>query len=236
MLQGRPTDFSLKNSTAEFKIPSFAAASAEADVDSHVTAINVLITELKQATNKFKETTAEIEEAIGHHIKAIKAAEPDDWERVVKAKCGLSRTRAYELMAIADGTKSAAQVRLETNIRKIRHRQNRSSVPGTDAKIIELKAAHKRELTQRDKLEAGYERQIRQFENKIFELGGADALSFERDNARAALNRIDELLLEIRGLTGHFTQNRVNIITKINRAHEIAARFKPKSTPVKQVA
>src|SRR5262245_16735883 len=68
-----------------------------ADVDAHVTAINTLVTRLKEFTD-------DVEQAIGAHILAIKVAEPNEWEGIVKARCGLSRSRAYELMAIADGT------------------------------------------------------------------------------------------------------------------------------------
>lgn len=43
------------------------------------------------------------------------------------------------------------------------------------------------------------------------------------DNALcAALDRIDGLLVEVRGLTGHFAQNRIEIVSKINRAHALA--------------
>src|SRR6516164_2447920 len=94
-------------------------------VDAHIAAINALVIALEQLTD---ETEAEI----GQHISAIKVAEPNDWEAIVKARCGISRSRAYELMAIADGAKSTEQTRRETNARKLKHRQIRAVRSGTD--------------------------------------------------------------------------------------------------------
>src|SRR5215469_9191718 len=82
--------------------------SADTTVDAHIDAINILLPKLKQITD-------EIEEAIGWHIIAIRAAEPRDWERVVRIRCGVSRSRAYEYIAIADGTKSAEKTRRARN-------------------------------------------------------------------------------------------------------------------------
>jgi hypothetical protein len=54
----------------------------------------------------------------GIHIKEIKQKEPAFWEGIVRHECGLGRSRAYELMAIADG---------KTTLEKVRDRSNRSS-------------------------------------------------------------------------------------------------------------
>ena len=88
--------------------------------------INGLTDQLKHAKRKAEEYQI----AIGRHLKAIKAARPDDWEDIVKAECNLGRTRAYELMAISGGTKTVEQTRAQTNIRKIKHRNSVRS--GTD--------------------------------------------------------------------------------------------------------
>jgi len=239
------TNALLNGSTAKFKVPSTTSVAA------HVDAINILVTELKAIDTKFKEDTAEIEEAIGQHIKAIKIAEADNWESVVKAKCGLSRSRAYELMAIADGTKTVEQVRYETNVRKIRHRQIKSSVPGTDkaatdAEVIELKAVHRRELTDArarlDEREAVHERQLTRCKNEIAQLSDARNLGSERDQLRRALDEIVELLAEMRGLMTHSKRNQTTVITKITRAEKIAtavlrpAKVAVVNLPVTQVA
>ena len=84
-------------------VPTTGATSV---VDAHVAAINSLVAKLKQ-------TTGEVEEEIGAHILAIRAAQPNDWEAIVKARCGISRSRAYELAAIADGIKTTEQTRRE---------------------------------------------------------------------------------------------------------------------------
>jgi hypothetical protein len=98
-----------------------------ASVAHHVEAIRALADKLAHAE-------AEVEQyqiAIGQHIRAIKEARPDDWEEIVRTECDLGRSRAYELLAISDGTKTAAQVRSETNARKVKHRQSVRS--GTDS-------------------------------------------------------------------------------------------------------
>lgn len=178
-------------------------------VSAHVEAINILLPKLKQITG-------ELEETIGGHILAIKVAEPNDWEAIVKARCGLSRSRAYQLMRIADGTKSSEQSRREANARLIKHRQKRAVRFATDRK--ELVAAQ----AQITELQAAHARQIDRFKAKIAQLGDAEVLRSERNGFRSALGKIEMLLTEVRGLTGHFAQNRVDIIAKVNRALTVA--------------
>jgi len=221
----------LNDPTAQFKVPTTVIAVDAASIDDHVEAINTLVAELKRTTAKFKEDTAEIEEAIGQHIKAIKIAEADNWESVVKAKCGLSRSRAYELMAIADGTKTVKQTRRETNVRQIRFRQNKPSVSvtdkaTTDTQVTELKVAHKQELADARaefaEREEGHKRQIARFENKIAELSDARNIDSERDRLRKALDEINDLLAEMGGLMTHPIRNQGTVTTKIVRARTIA--------------
>jgi len=193
------------------------AATATADLDAHIQSINILVPALKQVEREFVRGREQLLVAIGEHILAIKAAAPNDWEMIVKAKCGLSRSRSYELMAIADGTKSTEQTRRETNARKIKHRENNQVVrSGTDKK--EQAAA----TTQMAELQAAHARQIDRFKAEIAQLSDAEALRFERDQLQAVLSKIDKLLAEARGLTEHFVHNRSDIIAKINRAQILA--------------
>src|SRR5262249_50929948 len=95
-------------------MPSLNSAGVgPAQVQHHVQAINALVTKLERAEEKIEQ----YQRSIGQHIKAVKAARPDDWEDIVKVECDLGRSRAYELMAIADGTKTVAEVRAATNKR-----------------------------------------------------------------------------------------------------------------------
>jgi hypothetical protein len=87
-------------------------------IRDHVKAINALGAKLAHAGTKIEQYQA----AIGQHIKAIKLASPDGWENIVKAECNLGRSRAYELLAIADGTKTVEQVRAESAERKAKER------------------------------------------------------------------------------------------------------------------
>ena len=254
MLQ-RTNDLLNTTSTAEFKVPSATNGSTAvavttvgaASIDAHVEAINILVAKLKQMSG-------EVEEEIGRHILAIKTAEPDDWEAIVKSRCGLSRSRAYELMAIADGVKTTEQTRRETNTRKIKYRANQAVRSGTDkkelattdTKIIELKVAHKRELAdaraQLDEREEVHERQIARFKSEIAQLSDAHDLRSECIRLRNVLGEIDELLTEMRGLMTHSERNRTTITMKMTRAKVIAeSALKPAKAaivnlPVKQVA
>jgi hypothetical protein len=209
------------NGNGAVAAPTMGAAS----VDVHVESINILLPRLKQIT-------ADLEAEIGGHIAAIKAAEPNDWEAIVKTRCGISRSRAYELMAIADGTKTVEQTRHETNARQVRFRQNQAVRYVTDEKtsatidtqiVDELRLAHKRELAQRDELEEGYKRQITRFEAEIARLSDAESLNSRHDVLLAALKQIDELLSEVRGLSEHYVQNRQSIGRKIIKAKTLAA-------------
>jgi hypothetical protein len=208
------------NGNGAVAAPTMGAAS----VDAHVESINILLPKLKQIT-------ADLEAEIGGHIAAIKAAEPNDWEAIVKARCGISRSRAYELMAIADGTKTVEQNRRETNARQVRFRQNQAvryvtderASATTNAQIVDERLAHKRELAQRDELEEGYKRQITRFEAEIARLSDVESLSFQHDALLTALKQIDELLSEVRGLSEHYVQNRQSINSKIIKAKTLAA-------------
>src|SRR5262249_7247701 len=46
-----------------------------------------------------------------------------EWETLLESKVGIGKSRASELMAIADGRKTADQIRDDTNRRKIEHRK-----------------------------------------------------------------------------------------------------------------
>jgi hypothetical protein len=94
-------------------------------VEHHVKHINALAAKLERGEAKCEQYKV----AIGQHVRAIKA-EHEDWEAIVRDRCNLGRSRAYELMAIADGTKTDEQVRGQANVRKIKHRKSVRS--GTD--------------------------------------------------------------------------------------------------------
>src|SRR5262249_27220023 len=57
----------------------------------------------------------------GIHIKEIKD-QSDDWETIIRQECDIGRSRAYELMAIADGKTTLKKVRAAANERKKVHR------------------------------------------------------------------------------------------------------------------
>lgn len=103
------------------------------NITQHCRAINALVTKLDHAERKVDE----YQRAIGQHIAAIKKARPDDWEDIVKAECKLGRSRAYELLAIADGRKTVEQTRAEKaeSVRRLRARPLRSGRKATTALV-----------------------------------------------------------------------------------------------------
>jgi|AmaraimetFIIA100_FD_contig_121_294225_length_6637_multi_4_in_0_out_0_3 hypothetical protein len=92
-------------------------------IRDHVKAINALGVKLKHAEAKVEQ----YQTAIGQHVKAIKLVSPDDWENIVRAECNLGRSRAYELLAIADGTKTVEQVRA-AGAKRVREHEERKKI------------------------------------------------------------------------------------------------------------
>jgi hypothetical protein len=54
--------------------------------------------------------------AAGQHLKTLKeqCSSAAAWEKLVKAKCGLGKSRAYELLQIGDGRTTVAKLRAST--------------------------------------------------------------------------------------------------------------------------
>ena len=68
--------------------------------------------------------------AAGQHLASLKAAYAPtwaEWESILETQVRLSPSRASELMQLADGRKTVAQIRTDTNRRKIEHRKASSS-------------------------------------------------------------------------------------------------------------
>jgi hypothetical protein len=198
-----------------YQVPSCnngnGVAAAAADIADHVAEINNLLFQLKA----LKTATVEAEESIGGHILAIKAAEPNDWESIVKSRCGLSRSRAYELMAIADGTKTTEQVRAAD---AAKHRRLRAARREAVRDVPDSERERAAARAQRDELEERHTRQIARYEAEIARLSDAKSLSSKQDVLLAALEKIEKLLSEARGLSAHYVQNRLEIIWRIHKA------------------
>jgi hypothetical protein len=68
--------------------------------------------------------------AAGQHLKTLKAQHGgpwDEWETLLKTKIGIGKSRASELMQIADGRKTVERVRSETAERTAKARALQSS-------------------------------------------------------------------------------------------------------------
>jgi hypothetical protein len=88
------------------------------DITQCCRTINALVRKLAKAEDKVDQ----YQRSIGQHIAAIKAERPDDWLQVVESECALGRSRAYELLAIANGRKTTAQVAAASTERSKKHR------------------------------------------------------------------------------------------------------------------
>jgi hypothetical protein len=124
----------------------FVATTSAADV---VSTIKVLIAKGDKAADKAQQFYI----SAGQHLKVLKSdytASWSEWEKLLKEKCQLSTGRASELMQIADGRKTVAEVRAAKaeSVRKLRARSSLRSeevvvkeVTEAERELAEFKAA-----------------------------------------------------------------------------------------------
>jgi hypothetical protein len=104
----------------------------ELSEDQLIKRIKTHIEKGDQAKGRAEQAGKKAEEhytAAGIHLKALRDGSPSKaaWEELIKSRCGLGASRAYELIAIADGRKTVADVRLgkAESMRKLRSRPPR---------------------------------------------------------------------------------------------------------------
>src|SRR5262245_44662199 len=196
---------------------------AQAGLSHHIQSINALLEKLRRAETKVEQ----YQFSIGPHIAAVKTERPDDWEDVVKTGCNLSRSRAYELMAIADGSKTIGQTRDQANARKIKHRKSVRSgtdnvvegpadndAPASAAIVSTETTAVGTPTTEQAAGAVAEELRLTKIKAAGLEAEIA-ALKDENARLRKVLEggqklraQISETLREARGLSGHLPQNR----------------------------
>ena len=94
-------------------------------------AVSALARRVKVLTEKGDRAAEKAEQfykAAGIHIRQIKEESLDNWETIVREQCNIGRSRAYELMAIADGKTTLEKVRASTNERQKIHKAKSQSV------------------------------------------------------------------------------------------------------------
>jgi hypothetical protein len=111
--RGRPAGSKNKPKPPAPATTESKAVAKQANVDEHVRKINVLVEKVDHNEDKIEQYYR----SIGQHIAAIKSEKPDDWLTIVGTQCNLKKTRAYDLLAIANGTKTVEQVRGATALR-----------------------------------------------------------------------------------------------------------------------
>ncbi len=63
----------------------------------------------------------------GRHFAALRHnRDQREWSEIVRAECGMSPRRAYQLMAVATGSKALETLRLEDSNRHKKHRKNKA--------------------------------------------------------------------------------------------------------------
>jgi hypothetical protein len=92
---------------------------------------------LVEKGDRAAEKAEQFYKSAGLHIKEIKQKYSEHWEIIVRDRCGLGRSRAYELMAIADGRTTLERVRAgATERQKIRRAKSsvtsRTPEPGSE--------------------------------------------------------------------------------------------------------
>src|SRR5262249_13692429 len=94
--------------------------------------------------DKAKEKADQHYIAAGQHLKTLKARHAGtwtEWEALLKEKIGIGKSRASELMQIADGTKTVEQVRAGTAQRMKQLRSRSPSRDGENAGELEARPA-----------------------------------------------------------------------------------------------
>jgi hypothetical protein len=79
---------------------------------------------LVEKGDKARDKAEQFYVAAGQHLKTLKeqCSSAPAWEKLVKAKCGLGKSRAYELLQIGDGRTTVSKLRASTAKRVSNHR------------------------------------------------------------------------------------------------------------------
>jgi hypothetical protein len=115
-------------------------ASGQADTGTAIVTISDITTVSGTVDEIVDRIRAEFESGVQHFttvcllIKRLKELRPDDWKELVQERCGVARSRAYELLRIVDGKDTVGENRAKTAERQRRHhavRYNGRGSPGS---------------------------------------------------------------------------------------------------------
>jgi hypothetical protein len=107
------------------------AAKAEPETGNESQLIEIIKAHVRQGDKYAEKVELNAEKRDGHyiaagqHLKTLKARHGGnwaEWENLLKTKIGIGKSRASELMLIADGTKTVEEVRAEGAARKAKER------------------------------------------------------------------------------------------------------------------
>jgi hypothetical protein len=115
-----PTEAQAEPTEVPIALEAGAPEAATTSVTELVTTIKVLIAKGDKAADKAQQFFI----SAGEHLKTLKSQHDEaggtwaQWEVLLKGKVGIGKSRASELMLIADGRKTVEQARLESAGRK----------------------------------------------------------------------------------------------------------------------
>jgi hypothetical protein len=98
----------------------------ETNIATLTSTIKVLIEKGDHAAEKAEQFYV----AAGRHLATLRAGRTKtEWEKIVHERCSLRKTRAYELMKLADGTRTVEQTRALRDQRDKKARKNKRRPP-----------------------------------------------------------------------------------------------------------
>jgi hypothetical protein len=138
-----------------------------------------------------KEKSEQFYIAAGQHLKTLKAERKGntaEWEALLKEKCGIGKSRAYELMKIADGRTTVEEVRAEKaeSMRKVR-----AVIPPRGGKTEELAA-----LAPSDHLQRVWDAATPEIKQEFIETNGTELKELLVQQRKRLTNAVVERAIE----------------------------------------
>jgi len=183
----------------------------------------------------------------GQHLKTLKIRHDDaggkwaDWETFLKEKIGIGKSRASELMQIADGRKTVEQVQADGASRVAKHEAKKISplangetapakpIPPQVRREMEAKDAHIDELESAHENDKDLAERLRAAESKIIGLESEiEDLRAERDQLRAQVAELETAITTSGAEQGEAVQ------PKRGRGRPPGSPNKPKPLPVEE--
>jgi hypothetical protein len=191
-----------------------------AEVDHLTQTVRVLIAKGDKAAAKSEQFYV----AAGQHLKTLKTQHKGswaEWEDLLKERCGLGKSRASELMRIANGTTTVEQIRSEKaeSVRKVRAASPLRSGESREVAVVEQDEPDTKpypvddveESAARRKAEAAEEERDREEARRLF--AAVEAAEAEREAASTPTN-VKSWRVEVLAKDGRWFENGIRLATE----------------------